>query len=91
LDISLFALLVTLGDFQHDQNDQKIFIISHGEIVSRSSVDIVVIAHQPIVVEARIEPSTCMPVVERYYQLRYPAAPVSFFVYTSGEPVVYGA
>jgi hypothetical protein len=39
-------------------NDQQIFIISHGEI-SRS-------CWAPFVVEARIEPSTFRPVVQRF-------------------------
>jgi hypothetical protein len=40
----------------NDQNDQQIFIISHGETISRSG-------WAPFVVEARIEPSTFRPVV----------------------------
>jgi hypothetical protein len=44
----------------------KIFIISHGETISRSR-------WAPIVVEARIEPSIFQPVVQRFYQLSYPA------------------
>jgi hypothetical protein len=36
---------------KNDENDQQIFIISHGETISRSCL-------APFVVEARIEPST---------------------------------
>jgi hypothetical protein len=47
-------------------NDQQIFIISHGETISRS-------CWTPFVVEARIEPSTFRPVSPTLYLLSYPA------------------
>jgi hypothetical protein len=48
----------------HTINDQQIFIISHGETISRS-------CRAPFVVEARIEPSTFRPVNPMLYQLSY--------------------
>jgi hypothetical protein len=54
------------GGFQGPYNDQQIFIISHGETISRSS-------WAPFVVEARIEPSTFRPVSPTLYPLSYPA------------------
>jgi hypothetical protein len=49
----------------NDQNEQQIFIVSLEKTISRSR-------WAPIV-EARIEPSTFWPVVQRNYQLSYPA------------------
>jgi hypothetical protein len=46
------------------KNDQQIFIISHGETISRS-------CWVPFAVEVRIEPSTFWPVSPTLYQLSY--------------------
>jgi hypothetical protein len=49
-------------------NDQQIFIILHGKTIGRS-------CWAPIVVEARIEPSTFRSVSPTLYQLSFPARP----------------
>jgi hypothetical protein len=53
----MFLLLYVHAKGTQISNDQQIFIISHGETISRS-------CWAPFVVEARIEPSTFRPVVQ---------------------------